>query len=156
MNGLPVTDARGNTLVSLRFGTERDLTAPMPLALVVVEVDGRVLLVFDRRRGQWGLPGGTIELGETSHRAAVRELAAETGIVVSGLRFAAVARFVLRDPVRREYAAVYRAGFATEPAVRPRHDEVSAIAWWHPGTRLLRDQGLLDAEIARRVTGSAR
>lgn len=153
MNGLPVTDARGNTLISLRFGAERDASAPIPLARVVVEVDHRVLLVFDRRRGQWELPGGTITRGQTAHQAAVRGLAESTGIVVSGLRFAAVARFVLRDPARREFAAVYRTGFATQPAVRPQ-DEVSALAWWHPRRRLLRDQSLLDAEIARRVVGA--
>ncbi|GAB3579335.1 NUDIX hydrolase [Amycolatopsis endophytica] len=152
MTGLPVTDARGDTLVSLRFGAERDLSVPMPLALVVVEVDERVLLVFDRRRERWELPGGMIEPGETPHRAAVRELAEETGIVVSGLRFAAVAGFVLRDPVRREYAAVYRAGFAVEPSVTPQEDEVSAIAWWHPGAPMLREQSELDAAIARLVS----
>jgi 8-oxo-dGTP diphosphatase len=51
--------------------------------------DGRVL--FIRREpgvflgGRWELPGGTVEPGEPSPRAAVREIAEETGLAVQVL-----------------------------------------------------------------------
>ena len=38
---------------------------PLPLALMVAEHEGRVLLVHDAWRREWELPGGTIEDGET-------------------------------------------------------------------------------------------
>jgi 8-oxo-dGTP pyrophosphatase MutT (NUDIX family) len=34
--------------------------------------DGRLLLVFDRRRQSWELPAGRIEAGETARQAAQR------------------------------------------------------------------------------------
>ncbi|WP_368407154.1 NUDIX hydrolase [Sulfitobacter sp. THAF37] len=36
--------------------------------------------------GKWGFPGGKIELGETVHAAALRELSEETGISAEPLR----------------------------------------------------------------------
>lgn len=58
--------------------------APIQLhyAAAAVIDNGRVLL---RRRAEdqrWGLPCGTVELGETVHDAAVREVAEETGLEV--------------------------------------------------------------------------
>jgi mutator protein MutT len=47
--------------------------------------EGRVLLVKRRHEplaGQWSLPGGTVELGETLESCLVREMAEETGLDV--------------------------------------------------------------------------
>ena len=51
----------------------------------VVLVDSRVVLVkrrFDPLAGQWTLPGGTLELGETLQAGLTREIREETGLEV--------------------------------------------------------------------------
>jgi|SRR5579872_3068046 len=51
----------------------------------VIISDGRVVLARrgkPPRRGQWSLPGGVVELGETLRAAAVREAHEETGLEV--------------------------------------------------------------------------
>ena len=48
--------------------------------------DGRVLLVkraHEPLKGEWSLPGGGVEVGETLDAAVVRELFEETGLIVS-------------------------------------------------------------------------
>lgn len=65
-----------------------DPAAPKPNSLVpaagVLAVDhlGRVLLQRRRDTGQWAIPMGKQELGETVSQCAVRETAEETGITV--------------------------------------------------------------------------
>ncbi|MCH7746814.1 MAG: NUDIX hydrolase [Acidobacteria bacterium] len=52
----------------------------------IVFIDGRVVLVKRRHEplaGQWSLPGGAIELGETLHEGLRRELREEIGIETS-------------------------------------------------------------------------
>jgi ADP-ribose pyrophosphatase YjhB (NUDIX family) len=57
---------------------------PVPAACVVL-VDNRQRILLVRRnvppkKGQWCLPGGFIECGETTEQAALRELQEETGL----------------------------------------------------------------------------
>src|SRR5260370_2738518 len=54
---------------------------------VLIE-DHRVLLILrgtEPLKGQWSIPGGTLELGETLMEGAARELKEETGLEVSVL-----------------------------------------------------------------------
>ncbi len=44
---------------------------------------GRLLLQHRADDGQWGLPGGAMELGESVEEALVRELKEETGLTVT-------------------------------------------------------------------------
>lgn len=50
-----------------------------PRASAVLIRDGRVLLCRSLRDAYWALPGGVIEPGEMSDRAALREVAEEVG-----------------------------------------------------------------------------
>jgi acetyl-CoA carboxylase carboxyl transferase subunit beta len=53
---------------------------------VVRDPAGRLLLVqrgHDPEAGRWTLPGGRVEAGETPAQAVVREVAEETGLVVT-------------------------------------------------------------------------
>lgn len=42
--------------------------------------DGRILLIRRGDTGQWALPGGTVEWGESLRKTAVRELLEEAGV----------------------------------------------------------------------------
>ncbi|MFD8104214.1 NUDIX hydrolase [Nocardia fluminea] len=63
-----------------------DPKAPKPNSLVVacnlLVVDGYGAILLQRRRdtGQWALPGGAMDFGETSAECAIRECREETGI----------------------------------------------------------------------------
>jgi ADP-ribose pyrophosphatase YjhB (NUDIX family)/ketosteroid isomerase-like protein len=51
----------------------------------VIEHDGRIVLVrrrFEPLAGQWSLPGGTLEVGETLEAGVAREMLEETGLIV--------------------------------------------------------------------------
>jgi len=52
----------------------------------VIVQDGRVLLVkrkYEPLAGQWSLPGGAVEVGETLEACLIREMLEETGFEVS-------------------------------------------------------------------------
>ena len=56
---------------------------------VVVDRDDHVLLIKRGqapRQGEWSIPGGRQELGETVRETAVREVMEETGVTIAHLR----------------------------------------------------------------------
>lgn len=59
---------------------------PIPGVGVVVRKDDAVLVIQrgnPPRRGDWGIPGGAVELGETWREAAQREVREECGIEIT-------------------------------------------------------------------------
>ena len=53
---------------------------------VILAADGRVVLIrrrYEPLAGQWSLPGGTLELGETLEAGVAREILEETGLEVA-------------------------------------------------------------------------
>jgi 8-oxo-dGTP diphosphatase len=62
---------------------------------------GHVLLVrrgHPPQAGQWSIPGGVLEVGETLREAAMREVREETGLRVDPLALLGVYDRILRDP----------------------------------------------------------
>jgi 8-oxo-dGTP diphosphatase len=82
---------------------------------VVFDPGGRLLLI--RRRnppflGQYALPGGYVEYGETTEHAAARELAEETGLVAVNLSLIGVYSDPRRDPRGHMVSIAYRIAVA--------------------------------------------
>lgn len=59
-----------------------DANSIVPAAAVAIEHEGQILMVQRRDSGNWTLPGGTLEIGESLSECAVRELKEETGLDV--------------------------------------------------------------------------
>jgi len=75
-------------------------TGPVVAVGAIVMDKGSILLVkrnTDPARGQWSLPGGRVELGETLREALVREVREETGIDVDVDGLIGTAERVVRD-----------------------------------------------------------
>jgi ADP-ribose pyrophosphatase YjhB (NUDIX family) len=70
---------------------------------VIVDA-GRVVLIkrrFEPLAGQWSLPGGTLELGETLEAGVAREMLEETGLVVEVGPVVEVFDRIMLDPDTR-------------------------------------------------------
>jgi 8-oxo-dGTP pyrophosphatase MutT (NUDIX family) len=127
------TGPLGMKLLAFERGPEdaRFADAPVGYVLVALWHGDRVLLVHERARDCWELPGGGIDPGETPRQAAARELWEETGEVVApdALRFAGFSRTALPDR-RVMYGALYSAVIAAPAASFVPNDEIDALQWW--------------------------
>lgn len=114
----------------------------------VVCLRGDEVLLIKRgnppRQGQWSLPGGRIEWGETSPVAALRELAEETGVeaqllglidVVDGIFTSRTTGETTRHYIMVDYAARWIGGEpvagddASEAAFFPLAEGLALVEW---------------------------
>jgi ADP-ribose pyrophosphatase YjhB (NUDIX family) len=99
--------------------------------------DGKVLIVRRARppaHGLYTLPGGVVELGESTHEAVIREVREETGLLIEPVTLAGHRDVIARDQTGRIerhfvilcFAARWRSG---EPVL---NDELSEAEWRTP------------------------
>ena len=97
---------------------------------VVVDGEGRVLLVRHTYLPGWWLPGGGVDKGETTQDAVVRELREEGGVIArSAPRLVSIhsnERFFPGDHV-----LVFRVD-AFDLTERTSHGEIAEVGWFHP------------------------
>src|SRR5687768_530126 len=123
---------------------------PVPGAAVVALRGDEVLLAQRGRepgRGQWSLPGGSIEAGETARAAAAREAWEETGIRLRVMDVVEVydAIFSAEPPAPGFHYCV--ADFLAEPedpAAEPRAGDDALDARWVPVAEI-ENLGVTDA-----------
>ena len=80
--------------------------APLVGVGAVVVHQGRVLLVqrgTEPLKGRWSIPGGLIEVGESLHEAAAREVLEETGLIVEPVELVELLDRIHREGERVRY-----------------------------------------------------
>ncbi|MEU1668563.1 NUDIX hydrolase [Streptomyces sparsogenes] len=82
-------------------------------------------------QGEWALPGGHADKGETSRQAAARELPEETGVYVNAARLHQIAVFddPDRDPRGRYVTVAYLAVVPTGTPIEA-GDDARTARWW--------------------------
>jgi ADP-ribose pyrophosphatase YjhB (NUDIX family) len=97
---------------------------------VVLDNQGRVLLVEHTYVSGWHLPGGGVERGETAEQAMGRELAEEAGVVMIG-RPTLVSVHSNHAYFPGDHVLVFRID-RWRPARATSHGEIHAIGWFAP------------------------
>jgi 8-oxo-dGTP diphosphatase len=99
---------------------------------MIVEKDGKILMgkrLNAVGAGEYGLPGGHLEIDESLHDAAYRELLEETGLVPEKLEFISVVRSSKPDPyVHFLFKCI---GFKGEPENKE-PDKCEGWEWFDP------------------------
>lgn len=112
----------------------------------VVIKENKILLIKrskSPRKGEWSLPGGAIELGETVADAVIREIKEETGILVTCYEVIDIIDFIEQAPIGKtkfhyvliDYLAYYKKGRlkagsdADEARFFTPEDAVDAVSW---------------------------
>lgn len=124
---------------------------------VIFDDSGRVLLIRRKNepfKGEYALPGGFIDVGETTEAACRREVLEETGIETGGLQLVGVYSDPKRDPRGHAVSVVYMTRFAEPPEAKAGDDAEDAewVADWKTKT-LAFDHAIIiaDAEKMSRV-----
>ncbi len=117
-----------------------------------VVLDGDDVLLVKRggqpAHGKWSIPGGLVDLGETTEAAARREVLEECGIAVTILGVAGVVDRLIRDEtgrIRYHYVLVDYAARPQSREVRAGSDAAEAL--WVPIAEVGRydtTEGLID------------
>ena len=77
-------------MIAIERDPARALGVRPSVSAVIFDARRHLLLQQRSDGGQWGLPGGSVEVGESVTQAAVREVLEETGLVVTVKRLVGV------------------------------------------------------------------
>lgn len=125
------------------------VSEPIPAVGVICFKGDRVLLIKRSKppkAGDWSLPGGHIEPGETRREAALRELLEETGVTAKLLDKVATidADFGTHHYILHDYLALWESGkvLAGDDAADARLftlDEIAALGMWPKAQSVILD-----------------
>ncbi|TDK24435.1 NUDIX domain-containing protein [Luteimonas aestuarii] len=145
---LPVTNERGEQLLAVEMPPRAGSHGTFDVVLVVAWHDDRLLLVHNRRRGVWELPGGFVDPGEDPETSARRELFEESGQSAEVL--ASTASFTLARADGTLLRGLVYATTLRQPAAFTANVEIDAIDFW-PSDHLPEPLSAIDRDIVQRV-----
>jgi 8-oxo-dGTP diphosphatase len=117
---------------------------------VVIDGDGRVLVVHRPRYDDWSLPKGKLDDGETSEAAALREVEEETGWRCELGAELPPLRYEVKGRLKEVRWWVMRP--LSEAPPEERDDEVDELVWLEPDEAAARMTYPHDAELIRAAT----
>ncbi len=125
---------------------------------VIVDEAARVLLVkrrFEPLAGQWSLPGGAVDVGETLEACVIREMREETGLDVEVGRVIEVFDRIMRDAEGRVQYHYVLVDYVCRPVggTASAASDVAEVAWADAGA--LSEFRLTDKAVAVIAQGMA-
>ncbi|SES45729.1 ADP-ribose pyrophosphatase YjhB, NUDIX family [Pedococcus cremeus] len=106
-----------------------------PSAGAFVQREGKILLIQRSDNGNWSMPGGAQDPGESLTRTAVRETLEESGVHVRVTGLVGiftdprhVVHYTSNDEVRQEFTVIYRADYVDGDATES--DESTHVGWF--------------------------
>lgn len=129
----PIANRKGDILLEfINLANEGDIEpkihSSLIASLVVAEYEGKVLLVFNRKRQHWELPSGRLEAGESPRDCAIRELFEESGQSVDALDFIGLAKVRVSNG-NITFLAIYSACLSIMSPFQA-NEEISMINYW--------------------------
>lgn len=107
VDGVPLNPTGRTGRCGRNLGRWGENAAADPIVVAGTGPDRRVLLIRRSDCGQWAIPGGMVDPGETAPAALVRELREETGVDLAGVTPQKIlARTYVDDPRNSDHAWV--------------------------------------------------
>ena len=125
---------------------ERARAGDLYFAIILARAPGGVVLVFNRWRQVWELPGGLIDPGESPAESAVRELREEAGCVAISPRWRGIIEV---SDGRTHLGAVYDCRVDDVPEAFE-SEETGGILLWQRGSAPPQPLGNSDAAVLNR------
>lgn len=127
---------------------EGDQHLPLTFTLVAAQYQDRYLLIYERERKQWEIPGGGIEPNEAAQDCARRELLEETGQIAEHITLKGLFKVCLYPDRRIEYGALYTASLNDIKPFVPNR-EVERILLWKPEDPLEEHLGIMSSALLK-------
>lgn len=127
-------DKNGHVFLEFLETTELDINnhirnVPLTHSLVIGKHEGKYLLMYNKWRQYWELPGGIIDEYETPRECAARELFEETNQSIKQLTFKGLMKFQLKPDDRLEYGALF-SGEISDAKPFKENEEAERIVFW--------------------------
>lgn len=152
---IPVANKAGDVLTEfIEVADEGALYSgafpPLYFVLIVARYKGQALMVYNRRRQVWEVPGGGMEKEESALDCIVRELREESGQTAYNLRLRGFVRIRKKVAGLKAFAGALYSGELKTFVPFAGTDEIERICLWDARSELA---GLceIDAELVRLV-----